>query len=306
MRIVAVALLGLAGLAGLVPSAARADDAAAEALLEEARERFRDPDPRPALDLVEQALAAGPENPVLQAELHLLKGSLLHLRLDDVAGAWSAYDDVLAVAGDPDADARELRLLASDAHVRKAAIAEHRDGDRRAALGHTLRAHEAIPRATTADAAALLCYRLGRDPATEPAEATALLERARTLAGEALELLPFQFGRGLEGRRWRARFLLARALTEHALGDVAAARETFASIEQRLLDVPSLYRLALYRAREGDPTAARRVLQQALDARPTAGARNALRQRIREEPDFAALRDREAWRALLREEPQSS
>jgi len=99
---------------------------------------------------------------------------------------------------------------------------------------------------------------------------------------------------------------VARALTEHALGDVAAARETFASIEQRLLDVPSLYRLALYRAREGDPTAARRVLQQALDARPTAGARNALRQRIREEPDFAALRDREAWRALLREEPQSS
>jgi tetratricopeptide (TPR) repeat protein len=289
-----------------VAAPAFAGDQEANALLRQAYDHWKDPQPAEALRLAEEALAQNPTNQVLRTQIQLFLGSLHQVKTGNLDVALEKYDAVIrSLVGVTDT---QLLQLKAEAMVRKGNILYSEKDDPDGALRLYSSAHQAFQQSTTVDTASQLAYRMGRDEKRSKADRDTFMEFALKAAQEAVQIAPRQFTSDATRQANNlAKCKLQLVIVLTALGRADEAASTWASIEQDKLNEASLYQQAMLHAIKGDGDAATDCLTRFLATRPAgdegAVARNQLRKFIRTEPDFAALRERPDWKTFVEDEP---
>jgi tetratricopeptide (TPR) repeat protein len=304
----------LATAALLAPTPVSAGDAEAERLIREAYDKWKDPTPDAALSLAEQALAAAPASKHLKARILMFIVGLHQVKTGKTDAALGRVDEVLALLRD-DPDQQAKKSLA-EALLRKASMVYAEKEDPDGALQLYAEAQQTHHLGTTADSAAQMCLRVGRDPKRPAEDKARWMELALALSREAVDAAAPQPGeRGAEVRaKARARFLVTLANVYRAHGNAEEADATFDDIDQSKLDDNANYQLAVWWALQATPAGqggeagarAAAYLKKAMALRPVPVTRNQLRKFIRTEPDFAPLLERDDWKGLVTDEPETA
>lgn len=263
-----------------------------------AYERWNDADPRVVLEAAEAALAAGPRDRLLRAQVLLLLASVHQVKTADTEQALRRLEELEALLEGDESEAG--RRMLADALVRRASLLYAERDDPRGALACFRRAQVARFQASTSDSVSQLLFRLGRDPARPAAERREHLELALALSREAVHEAP----RGQEARprAARARYRLQLVLVLEALGRKGEAADAWALLRRDDLDDNALYLRGVLHALRGEPDPAREAFEKALALRATPAARNALRRYLRGEPDARPLLARPDWAKLAQDE----
>lgn len=287
-------------------SPALAGDQEAQALLRQAYDHWKDPQPAEALRLGEEALAQNPTNQVLRTQIQLFLGSLHQVKTGNLDVALEKYDQVIrSLVGVTDT---QLLQLKAEAMVRKGNILYSEKDDPDGALRLYSSANQAFQQSTTVDTASQLAYRMGRDDQRSKADRDKFMEFALKASQEAVQIAPRQFTSDATRQANNlAKCQLQLVIVLTALGRADEAATTWASIEKDKLSEACLYQQAILHAIKGEAEPATECLTRFLATRPAGdeGAlpRNQLRKFIRTEPDFAALRSRPDWKQFIEDEP---
>lgn len=307
----------LASAAALAPTPVSAGDAEAEKLIREAYDKWKDPSPDAALSLAEQALAAAPASKHLKARILMFIVGLHQVKTGKTDAALARCDEVLALLrNDPDQQAKKSL---AEALLRKASMVYAEKDDPDGALQLYAEAQQTHHLGTTADSAAQMCLRVGRDATRAAEDRAKWMGLALELSKEAVDAAAPQAGeRGAEVRaRARARFLITQANVFLASGQPEDADATFDDIDQTKLDDNANYQLAVWWALQGAPKGdkpandeaagrAAAYLKKSLALRPVPITRNQLRKFVRTEPDFAPFLKRDDWKELVTDESETA
>lgn len=298
-------LLTPAALALALAAPAFAGDQEAQALLRQAYDHWKDPDPTEALRLAEEALAQNPTSKVLRTQIELFIGSLHQVKTGNVDAALERYDRVIRSL--VNVDDPGLRQLKADAMVRKGTLLYSEKDDPEAALRLYKSAHETFQLSTTVDSTSQLAYRLGRDTARPQADRDKFMNVALKAAEEAILLAPRERADAARQAANLAKYKLQLVIVLTALGRTDEAKAQWESIDPSKLTDATLYQQAILHALHGEADQATDCLKRFMATRPAGDegvvARNQLRKFIRSEPDFAPLRAREDWKELVEDEP---
>jgi len=283
-----------------VGTPALAGDSEAQALLQDAIENWRDPDPNVPHTAVQQALTEA-ESVGLKLNALSLIGKLQHYRFGNVNAAMQWYDRVITES--EEVTEPELKKLRADAFRAKGTIFYSEKDDVEQALVHFRASHKTYPTSRNADTLSQILIRIGRGPVADDKRAKLCLQ-ALQLAEEAID----RYSKGVsQSESEMAKFRLQKVIALTALGRREEAVQAWKECPPEALNDYALYQRGVLMAMQSADGA--RVAEKLRDALkklfPTPKARNQLRKFIRTEPDFKPYFEREDWKDLVEDEPEA-